>query len=932
MDYNYQNRTPGGDEAPPRPGKKKKKRSVLRTIGKIIGWIFLTLFTLCVIGVLTLGIFAKIFMTYVDTTLRPSLGIATAEERALALASTMYDANGNVMLTLFDNSEETGGGNRELITYEDLPKHLIEALVAIEDKRFWEHHGVDWIGTASAIKSTVTGGATRGGSTITQQVLRDIYEDTEVTVKRKFREIFRALEYEKYTSKEDIITDYLNRVYFGAGCNGIQTAAKTYFGKDVSELDLAESACIIGITNNPSLYDPFHKAEWTLEDGTVKTPRIYNKERQELILNEMCEQGKIDEATRDAAKAEKLLFTDTDEYKALHGLEIPEPDEEEGGAEEAVDTSKFNTWFEDAAISEAIDLLVEQKGYSREDASKFLYRQGYHIETTFDPAVQAIVDQVYQDPSNFDYPSKDGTPLASAITIVDPYTGDVKAMAGGVGQKTTNRELNLATSRRTPGSAIKPVSVYAPAIDYDVVSPGSVIDDYPINTILRDNGYPRNASVGSNTAGGYSGYRTVSYAVQQSLNTVSVRTLQKLTYARSFEFMENNLGFDLDPADIDMGPLAMGGLTYGVTTEEMAAAYSAFANQGIYTKPRLVTKIWNNDRTEVVVDNDSGVRSWPAMKETTAWLMTKMLRSVVSPSGTGSKAQFDGMPIAGKTGTTTNNYDRYFVGYTPYYSAAVWIGYRDKPEKITAKGNPAAVIWKQVMEPLHEGLEEKSFPDKPEGIVRVDVCADCGLKPSALCSQDYRGSRVITVEIQSSAVPKETCSCHIEVQVCTDPATGEVYLAGPYCPVEETVTTQVMLAGREHLERPDGSLILAGDSDAHLTYFSTKDPCPIHDEFYVPMPVLPEDWTGEPLPGDPGFQWPTGPWDPDDVLPPDNNPNPPDTNTPGADTNEPQPPDPSEPEGPGLEDPGTPEDPAGNGTDPNNGPNEPELPEEPELP
>ena len=255
MDYNYQNRTPGGDEAPPRPGKKKKKRSVLRTIGKIIGWIFLTLFTLCVIGVLTLGIFAKIFMTYVDTTLRPSLGIATAEERALALASTMYDANGNVMLTLFDNSEETGGGNRELITYEDLPKHLIEALVAIEDKRFWEHHGVDWIGTASAIKSTVTGGATRGGSTITQQVLRDIYEDTEVTVKRKFREIFRALEYEKYTSKEDIITDYLNRVYFGAGCNGIQTAAKTYFGKDVSELDLAESACIIGITNNPSLYD-----------------------------------------------------------------------------------------------------------------------------------------------------------------------------------------------------------------------------------------------------------------------------------------------------------------------------------------------------------------------------------------------------------------------------------------------------------------------------------------------------------------------------------------------------------------------------------------------------------------------------------------------------------------------------------------------------
>lgn len=909
---------PDGDQ--PSRQKKKKKRSVGRVIAKTFGWIFLTLFTICVVGVLTVGIFAKIFMTYVDTTLIPTLGMATAEERELALASTMYDANGNAMLTLFDNSEETGGGNRELIEYKDLPDHLVNALVAIEDKRFWDHHGVDWYGTGRAIFKTLTGSGTQGGSTITQQLLRDKYQDTEVTVKRKFREIFRALEYEKYTTKEDIITEYLNRVYFGAGYSGIQTAAKGYFGKDVSELDLAESACIIGITNNPSLYDPFHKARWKQDDGAYKTPRDFNKERQELILDNMLEQGYITEAECKAAKAEKLLFTDTDEYKALHGLEVPEPDEEtdgEGGGEDT-DTTRYNTWFQDAAINEAIDLLVEQKGYAREDAAKFLYRQGYHIETTFDPDVQAVVDSVYQDPSNFDYPSADGTPLASAITIIDPYTGDVKAMAGGVGQKTANRELNLATSRRTPGSAIKPVSVYAPGIEYDVVSPGSIIDDYPINTILRDNGYPRNSTVGTNSAGGYSGYRTVAYGVQQSLNTIAARTLQKVSYARSFEFMENNLGFDLDPADIDMGPLAMGGLTYGVTTVEMAAAYSAFANQGIYTKPRLVTKIWNNDRTEVVVDNDSGVRSWPAMKETTAWLVNKMLRSVVT-SGTGTRAAFDGMPIAGKTGTTTNNFDRYFVGYTPYYSAAVWIGYRDKDEKITAKGNPAAVIWKTVMEPLHEGLEERSFPDKPEGIVRVEVCADCGLKPSALCSQDYRGSRVITVEIQASAVPRETCACHTEVRVCTNPETGEVRLAGDYCP-EETVTTRVMLVGREHLERPDGSIILAGDSEAHLSYFSTLGTCAIHDEFYVPLP--PDEWGWEPLPGDPNYQWPTEPWNPDDVLPPSEN-------DPGPQQPEPtepvEPVTPSQPEGPDLADPGD------DGPTPQ-GPDDPVLPEEPILP
>ena len=917
---------PSDRDGQPLRQKKKKKVSVGRIILKTIGWIFLTVFTLGVIGVLTMGIFAKIFLTYVDTTLRPSLGEIVSEESSLALASTMYDKNGTAMLTLYDNRVATGG-NRELVTYQDLPEHLVNALIAIEDKRFREHNGVDWWGTARATLYSVTGAKTQGGSTITQQLVRAAYEDTDVTVKRKFREILRSLEYEKYNSKEDIITEYLNRVYFGASSYGIQTAAKTYFGKDVSELDLAESAAIVGITNNPSLYDPFRNARWTLDDGTVKTPRIYNKERQELILDQMLEQVYISEAECAAAKAEKLLFTDTDEYKAIHGMDVPDPEETEDGEEDGEEqrqqaaAGQYNTWFQDAAINEAISLLMEAKGYSKDTAELALYQSGYHIETTLDPVMQAKVDAVYKDISNFeDYTSKDGTPIASAISIVD-YNGNVVAMAGGVGEKTANRELNLAVSRRQPGSAIKPVSVYAPAIEYNVVSPGSIIDDYPINTTLRDNGYPRNSSVGTNTAGGYSGYRTVSYGVMQSLNTVSVRTLQKLTYPRSFEFMENNLGFDLDPADIDVGPLAMGGLTYGVTTVEMAAAYAAFANEGIYTKPRLVTKIWNNDRTEVVVDNDDpATRSWEAMDDTTAYLITRMLRSVIT-DGTGKSARLDGMTMAGKTGTTSNNFTRYFVGYTPYYSAAVWMGYRDKDEKINATGNPAAVIWKKVMESVHEGLEDKSFPERPEGIVTVSVCADCGLKPSSLCSEDYRGSRVISAEMQAGAVPSATCSCHTEVRVCIDPETEEVYVAGEYCP-EETVVTRVMLVGREHLERPDGSLVLASDSDAHLSWLTTKGPCPIHDEFYVPTPGLPGE-EGEPLPGDPGFQWPTGPWDPDSVLPGGTDPEPPAGTDPQP---QPQPdpdPQPGEPEGPA--DPV--DEPAVEPMD-----DEPLLPDEPELP
>lgn len=887
------------------PRRKKNKKSVGRIIIGVIGRIILTLFTLCVIGVLTVGIFFKIFMTYIDTTLIPSLGEISFEEMTMSLTSTIYatDKNGNevVLQTLFQNTADNGGGNRELIEYDDLPKHLIDALVAIEDHRFWDHHGVDWRGTGRAILSTLTGSGTQGGSTITQQLLRNITEDNEVTVKRKFREIFRALEFEKTTSKEDILTMYLNRVYFGSSYYGIQTAAKGYFGKDVSELDLAESAAIVGITNNPSLYDPFRDAKFTQKDGTVKTPRDFNKQRQETILNRMEELGIIDEATCEAAKAEKLLFTDTEEYKALHGI-APDPEE---GVEEA-DSSKVYTWFVDQVINDAIDLIAEAKGVGQKTAATMLYNAGYHIYTTVDLDMQAIVDSVYQDPSNFDYPSAKGTPLQSAITIVDPYTGDVKAVAGGVGVKEVNRGQSLATTRRPCGSAIKPVSVYAPAIEYDVVSPISIIDDYPISiNPAGTGGYPRNSN------GRYQGPMTVSYGVQWSINTVAARVVEKVGYSRSFDFMENNLGFDLDPRDLGVGSLAMGGLTYGVTTEEMAAAFGAFANNGVYTKPRTVTRIESNDHTEVVVDNAS--QSRVAMKESTAYLMNKMLKNVVS-GGTGGSAGFSGMTIAGKTGTTSNNFDRYFVGYTPYYSAAVWIGYKDGNEKINASGNPAAKIWKQIMEPIHAGLENKSFPDKPEsGISTATVCADTGLKPGALCSRTTSG------EVQSSWSPGETCDGHVEVRVCTDPATGDTYLAGEYCP-EETVTTRIMLKGREHLVL--SGPILAEDSGSHLSYFSTKGTCPIHDENYVPEPNLPgeEGENGENPGADPGglnpgdsSTWPQGPWTPPDTEKPDtpDTPEPSDTPDPGDQTDTPPDPDPD-----GHE----------------NNPPEPQEPEEPTLP
>ncbi|MDE7245462.1 MAG: transglycosylase domain-containing protein, partial [Oscillospiraceae bacterium] len=843
---------------PPRE-KPKKRFSILGFFSKLL----LFLFTLCVIGVLTTAMFLKIFMTYINTTLIPSLEEITLEEMTLSLPSTIYyeDANGQQqVLRTLHNSES----NRELIEFEDLPKHLVDAIVAIEDHRFWDHHGVDWYGTARATLSSATGQGTQGGSTITQQLVRNMTEEYEVTVKRKLREIIRSLDFDAKNTKEDILTMYLNKVYFGHGFSGIQTAAKGYFGKDVSELNLAESASIVGITNYPTLYDPLWEKEFPQKDGTVKTPRDFNKERQGQVLDAMAEYGFITEEEAEAAKAVPLNFVDNSSAG----------DDDD----EAIDRSDVWSWFEDQVINDAIGMIAQARGIGRTYASELLYSGGYHIYTTLDMDIQNIVDSVYLDRGNFNYKSANGTPLDSAVTVMDPYTGEVVAMAGGVGEKSGNRILNLATTPRQPGSSIKPMSIYGPGLEYDVVSPMSIIDDYPVQ--VNDSGtggYPKNSPAK------YVGPVTVRTGVQNSINTVAVRILQKLGVTRSFEFMEKNLGMDLETHDLNYSPLALGGLTIGVSTMDVAAAYSAFANRGIYSPPHTIRRIESNDHSEVIADNSG--RSYPAMKETTAYLMTSMLQNAVA-NGTGTQAQISGMHVAGKTGTTTDNCDRYFAGFTPYYTAAVWVGHAKANERIDAgKVNPAAVVWQKIMSQVHAGLEDKSFPDRPSGITTASVCGHCGGIPSGMCND------VVSGEIQASAAPSESCSCHVEVRICTDPATGDVRLAGQYCPAN-TVSTQIMQKGREFLELPNGNLVTSNDASEHLTYFSSVGKCKIHDESYAPEeeePVLPEEADpnnpenptdpnadpqnpATPQPGD--TSWPTGTYSPSTpaVNPPASNP------------------------------------------------------------
>ena len=893
----------------PKPKRRRRKRrfSFLR----LIGGLFLTIFTIGVVGIFTLYLFLQIFMNYINTSIVPTVNV-TVEELTMAEASTIYyqdNATGEwvVLDTLFAPQ-----GNRQIVEYNQLPKHLIDALVAIEDQRFWTHHGVDWEGTAAAFYKTFATGTTRGGSTITQQLLRNLTQDDDPTFKRKVREIFRALEFEKTHSKEDIITLYLNYVYFGAGCDGIQTAAQTYFGKDVSELTLAESASIVAITNNPSLYDPFYDV--TFKNG--KTPRMYNKERQELILDVMASEeiGYITQAEADAAKKEFLLFTDTPQYAMLHQNEEDD---------EVTQTSNVYSWFTDLVVEDAIRLIREAKGCDEKMATTLLYSAGYHIYTTLDMDIQKIVDKVYLDTSNFDYPSAAGTPLDSAISIIDPYTGNIVAIAGGVGEKTLSRAQNLATRPRPCGSAIKPISVYAPAIDANIISPGSVIDDYPMLRNEKSTGggstsytaWPRNSN------NKYRGYSTVEYSVQWSLNTVATRVLDMLGTEESFEFMENNLGFDLHINDNDLAPLAMGGLTYGVSTVDMAAAFASFANSGIYSPPRTITQILGNDGKEIVVDNTI-VESRMAMKESTAYLMNNMLRKVVS-SGTGASASFDGMAIAGKTGTTSNNFDRYFVGYTPYYSAAVWVGYAQSNEKINSgTKNPAALVWKMIMEEVHKELEKRSFPEAPSNIVKVRLCSDCGMLATTNCENEARGNRTFQAEIQESAKPTEQCTCHIPVRVCYNAVNDQVHLAGPYCP-DETCFEQIWLKGREFMFLPSanptvyedgttdpGTIVLSTDADFHYTYRVTQPTCPYHTE---PIdPTLPDE-EEPPVPGDEDYEWGPDWWEGGEPLDPD---------TPLLPPDEPN-------EGDGNS--GNNEDTEDNDTIPDE-PDEPDVPDEPDEP
>lgn len=739
-------------------------------------------------------------------------------------SSTVLASDGTEISTLV-----ASGANRKYVTIDEIPQSLQDAFVAIEDERFYEHNGIDM---QSILRAAATGIAhgfhfSQGGSTITQQLIKNNVLTTWTSessfiesLQRKIQEQYLAVELEKKVNdKKWILENYMNSINLGANTLGVQAASEKYFGKDVSELTLSESAVIAGITQNPAKYNPI-------------THPDQNAERRERVLNNMLEQGYISQSEYDEAM-------DDDVYDRI-------------SEHNAVDDTSINSYFVDALIDDVFSDLID-KGYSETEAYKMIYQGGLTIQSTQDLELQKICDEEANNLDNypttpkysftlyFQVKSSDGT-LTSysnqtmlsyykkatnnedysinfdtedecyaaidqyeqdvlnpgdeivegseyvtitlqpqiALTLMDQSTGEVKAMVGGRGDKSGNRTWNRATDTcRQPGSTFKIIGCYAAALDAGGLTLASVQDDAPF-------------TVGSkqfhNYDNSYRGYTNLRTAITNSINIVTVKTLQEIGVDLGYEYAENFGITTLTDTDKNLS-LALGGLTKGVTNIELTGAYATIANGGTYLEPKLYTVVYDHDGN-VLLDKSDTQDTRQVLKDTTAWLLTDAMKDVMT-SGTGTRAYFGStMAQAGKSGTTTSNRDCLWAGYTPYYTCVVWGGYDDNSKQAGSNTTYPKNIWKAVMSRVHEGLEYKDFPT-PSGITSATVCSKSGLLPiEGTCDSDPRGSMLITEYFDASTVPSDLCDHHVTLTICNDTGT----LANAYCP---NTTTSVYIVGGE---------------------------------------------------------------------------------------------------------------------------------------
>lgn len=604
-----------------------------------------------------------------------------------------------------------GDENRIWTDYAKMPKQLKDAFIAIEDQRFYGHRGVDWKRTVFAIGNKFMKVASvQGGSTITQQLIKNVTGDNARVNSRKVREIFRALIIERTLSKDEILGAYLNTISLGNGICGVQVAANYYFNKEVSELSLVECAALAAITKNPSAYNPV-----TAPDG--------NKKRRNVVLQQMFEQNLISQDEYDQAVQTELKLDDTQRSN----FEIP-----------------INSYFVDALIEQLINDLSVKYGCSADTASSMVYNGGYKIYATVDPEIQETMEKVYRNQKKyFAQKSKieKGKNVQSAMTVMD-YSGHIVGLVGGVGEKTVNRGLNRATSvPNQPGSTMKPLGVYALALDRGIVHYSDSLVDSPL-----DHYYADGKKGPKEWYGYYAGKMTLLKAIERSANTIPCKLLKDIGVQTSYDFLTQSLGMKyLSEEDKNLSALALGGCQYGITTTESAAAYSIFGNQGKYYNPKTYYKV-ERATGEVILQAD--IVGKQVIKPATASVMNVLLQNVVYGSqGTGKVAagSCGKSKIFAKTGTSSDVYDLWFVGGTPYYIGSVWYGF-DKNEEMS-NNNVAATVWKAVMSEIHEDLEEKEFI-MSDDVIEAKYCKNTGLLAGNKCYSKADGYFIPGAEIE----------------------------------------------------------------------------------------------------------------------------------------------------------------------------------------
>lgn len=785
---------------------RNSKSKSSKYINKLFLTFFKTLFIIFILCIcLSLGAFVGIIKGIIDN----APDINSTNILPLGFASTIYDSKGNITDTLV-----MAGSNRKEATYDEIPQDLIDAFIAIEDSRFWKHNGID----AKSILRAVIGiirndSSSGGGSTITQQLIKNnIFEGGReksfgAKLERKIQEQYLALKLEKKMDKKDILINYLNTINLGNNTLGVKVASKRYFGKDVSELTLSESTVIAGITQNPSRLNPI-------------SGRKANEEKRKIILQYMFEQGYITKEEQEEALIDNV-------YDRIKDIDTV-----------TKENKQVYSYFTDALIRDVINSLVEELGYTETQAHNLVYSGGLSIYATKDPELQKIVDEEVNNPNNYSvtkygieyrlsikhsdgeikhyseenlltyhknilkdnhdgiysteesaisdtekykaYLLKDGDEILGetfktilepqvSFVLMDQYTGNVLAINGGRGEKTASLTLNRATDTlRQPGSTFKILSAFAPALDAKGNTLGTVYYDAPFNV---------GAKKINNWYNGYLGYSNIREGIIYSMNIVAVKTLLQtvseelgIEYAKSFGISS------LTDTDYTAS-LALGGLTKGVSNIELTSAFSSIANMGIYTKPRLFTKILDHDGN-ILLDNTA--KTHRVIKDSTAFLLTNAMEDSLKPnkkfsfernvSSTSTRASLNNMAVAGKSGTTSKNNDVWFVGYTPYYTAGIWGGY-DKNQDLTAEYGGTRFhkdIWKKIMDRVHENKEYKAF-EIPDSIEAVSICRKSGkLAIPGLCDLDPRGSTIYTEYFAKGTAPTTACDVHTTALVCAD--------------------------------------------------------------------------------------------------------------------------------------------------------------------